>query len=394
MDLLLKQLIPVKETAFPVLPLLISDTDHLQAKGRLMSHLRADSSPSRVCTAVCKLDQIQILLYIFVDLGGIQVYFLVRLELARQSHAENRERFCTQILAQQEILVETDPIGLSIVRIDAVESVLLAVFMRRPAVPVVSPILPAPQRVLEPIPVCQRRALHDTAARKTQESRVQVLQAFCQIPAKNAAHRIRRHHGKVIELHSPRALQQDDKVRIPDFTLRAQIQLIPNPMIPPKGICRFGLNTFFADSIFVLYNGDRQTPLIIHTSRIEGNRVFHARAHVDAVVRLVRKTTLFLCRLHPEIMRIVHGYRTALYHRKLYLHIRRIVSPRIQTVMLYTVVFFALAPESFQALKIPVLQQFGMQTTVHGIIDVLDKKPHKLLGDIRTFILFDRQRPV
>ena len=84
--------------------------------------------------------------------------------------------------------------------------VFLTVAVNRPAVPVALSRLRTLQRILETVTVCQRIAFYDTAARKTDKARLQILQQLKQILSEHAFYRIGRHHRDKIKLGNSRFL--------------------------------------------------------------------------------------------------------------------------------------------------------------------------------------------
>src|SRR5688500_6217276 len=89
-------------------PLFVSYPNHLQVERRGMSHLRAKASPSRLRgRAVGELNQVERVLDEGLKL--IERSGLTRVELARHSTVDDRQRAGADILRQLEVFKETKP---------------------------------------------------------------------------------------------------------------------------------------------------------------------------------------------------------------------------------------------------------------------------------------------
>ena len=124
----------LKALVVEVVPLLVADTDVLHVEWLRVAHLSTDLTPLGVGRAVGKLDQVETVLDIGLQLvvGHVGILGLPVLELAGHTDVEHWQGFCTDILGELEELEETEAIALEVVGIETVwEGVFPAVLIQR-----------------------------------------------------------------------------------------------------------------------------------------------------------------------------------------------------------------------------------------------------------------------
>ena len=112
-------------------PLFVTDTDKLQVKRCRMSHIGTYLSPFGIHVSISKLNQIECILNIVIQITNGYVSFrIIILILAGKSAIQNRQRCRTHFFRQQEIFVESQSIALIIIREESVsKSILPTIFI-------------------------------------------------------------------------------------------------------------------------------------------------------------------------------------------------------------------------------------------------------------------------
>src|SRR5574344_1765489 len=144
-----------------------------------MSHLRTLLSPCRVHVAIGKLDEVEAVLDIWVELVHRHMCALLVpvLELACHTYVEHWQRLCTYILRELEELKESQSVALIVVGIIAiVEGVLPAVVVERTVLHRSDSILP----LVAGLQVC---SLHDASPRESKQSRFHVGKSLGHVTA-------------------------------------------------------------------------------------------------------------------------------------------------------------------------------------------------------------------
>ena len=170
MDRLFKSFIAGEEIHLIRLPLLVADSHHRHAEGLWMAHLRAQSAPLRIHSAVCEFHQIQRILNELLEFRLIHLNQLIGLILAGKPHIQHGKRLRADQLAQLEIFIIAESQRLVVMGIAGMESVLRLRFMHCPAVEVASSALRSSHALLPAVTVFQCISLDDTAARETKEA--------------------------------------------------------------------------------------------------------------------------------------------------------------------------------------------------------------------------------
>ena len=160
-----------------VVPLLVADADELQVEGCGVAHLGALLAPFRVDVAIGKLDEVEAVLDVGVELVHRGVGVGSVLELAGQSDAQHGQRLGADVLREEEELIEAESVRLVVVcEVAIVERVL-------PAVAVGGSVLDRADGVLPLVAGVERGALDDAAAGEAEDAGVDVLESLGQVAA-------------------------------------------------------------------------------------------------------------------------------------------------------------------------------------------------------------------
>lgn len=159
-------------------PLLVTDTYILEVEGFGMPHLGAQRAPLGIRGAVCELDEVEGVVYVWVEVayGDMRLWRVV-LVLARQTAVEDGQWLGSDILGQQEELIESHAVALVVVGEEAVAEGVL------PAVDVQGAVLDGADGVLPVVSGLDVRALDDAAAREAEYARTRVGQSLYEILA-------------------------------------------------------------------------------------------------------------------------------------------------------------------------------------------------------------------
>ena len=191
-------------------PLLVSDSQILEVERRRMAHLSAKGCPFVFGgVAIRKLNQVKRIVNIRLKLreGHKPIAFLgdVIYELASHTAVQHRQRSSTNLLREEEILVESKAVRLIIVRRQTTRHGIA------PFILVERPILYRPYGVLPLIPRLERIALNDAASGKTEHTGMEVSEGLRQVSAKAVfmtIERIHREEAHMIDFHRATAEEQ------------------------------------------------------------------------------------------------------------------------------------------------------------------------------------------
>ena len=190
-------------------PLLVADCEVLHSEWLRVAHLCSYLTPLGVRTSVCKLDKVDCILDVRSEL--LYRHNLSALELAGHSAADHWKRSSSEILCKEEHLIESHSCALEIVRSSPVlEDVVPSVFIKRTVLHWTNTLLPFVSGV-------KAVSFDDTAARESEESRLQVIQRLGKVlpeavfPAFPGVH---REKGYMVELHCSLALKQDSELAV------------------------------------------------------------------------------------------------------------------------------------------------------------------------------------
>jgi len=152
-------------------PLLVANADLFQVERRGVTHVGAQLSPLARHRTVGKLDEVEgvvnVGLQVFDGAVGIAGIVLV-LVLAGQSHRKDGQRLGPDLLRQEEILIETETVGLVVIGIKPMrEGVVPAVFVQRT-------VLGRAYAVLPLVSCGKVGTLYDAAAGETEDARFEV----------------------------------------------------------------------------------------------------------------------------------------------------------------------------------------------------------------------------
>ena len=100
-----------------VVPLLVAHCKELEVERCRVSHLGALLTPCGVDVAVGKLDKVETILYIRLQIlnGYVCRRVVGVLELASHTYVEHRQRLGANVLRQEEVLVEAQSVALIII---------------------------------------------------------------------------------------------------------------------------------------------------------------------------------------------------------------------------------------------------------------------------------------
>ena len=207
MDGLFKGLIALIEVLKLRLPLLVADADAVHTKGFRMAHGRASGAPGGGHIAVGELDQIQRILDEFLELRRVDGHQFRTLILAGQADRQDRQGLGADGLAQQEIFIVADTVGLAIVGVGTLKGVLplrlslMGHAVHGPAVPVVDTMLYRADGLLPLVAVRQVVSFDDAAAGEAHEAGLEFFKFFKKILAEQAQYSVFRHQGEPVEIH-------------------------------------------------------------------------------------------------------------------------------------------------------------------------------------------------
>ena len=194
-------------------PLLVADAYIFEVEGFGMSHLGAQRTPFGIRGAVCELNEVEGVVYVWVEVAyGDMRLGRVVLVLARQTAVEDGQWLGTDILGQQEELIESHAVALVVVGEEAVAEGVL------PAVDVQGAVLDGADGVLPVVSGLDVRALDDAAAREAEYARTRVGQSLYEILAQAVLAALPRVDGE--ERHM---LQIDRAARGEEY---AQVSLV------------------------------------------------------------------------------------------------------------------------------------------------------------------------
>ena len=196
-----------------------------ETEGLRMSHFCPDAAPVRIRAALCKFNQVHSIPDIF-----FQQFPLCKAKVVRvQSPVDHRQRLTVQILAQKEILIKANAHGLVVT-------------------PVVSPARPVFHRTQRPFPVIdpisciriQLSVMRQAAARKAQKTRLHLSQGLNQVGPESVLPSlpgIQRHQGREGNLKGSVALCGQKKPRCAVGILRCQQDFMLFPVLPQFNDC-------------------------------------------------------------------------------------------------------------------------------------------------------------
>ena len=349
-----------------IVPLLVAHTDILQVEGGGVAHLGTLLTPLAVHVAVGKLYEVKAVLYVGVQLvhGHMGLLGLV-LELARQSYAQHGQRLGTDVLAQQEELVEAQSVRLIVVReVTVVEGVF-------PAVAVQGAVLHRTYAVLPLVACLQVGTLDDTAAGEAEHAWVYVFQSLSQVTAQSVLTSLVRIEGEqrdVLQADGLAARQEDAQLSLLLSAGRPQrhgiflpvaaghVELLLNKLLPL-------LHRVLLDELHAYLR------LALGSLGPHGEAVLLVLLHADAEVTLVLQScaALLMSRVREH-----HVVRTALEG----------------TVILQLYIAeYAPAHVRLGKFEGAVLHKFAIQTTVGGEVDILKEQTvhRRLYGCAHSF---------
>ena len=152
-------------------PLLIAYTDILHVEGRRMAHLGTYLSPLRVGRSVGKLDEVEAVVDVRLQLveGYMGALLVPVLELAGEADAEDGQGLGTDILGKLEELEEAEAVRLIVVgEVAIVEGVLPAILVERTILYRANGILPLIARL-------QVGTFNDATTGKAEYTRMKVF---------------------------------------------------------------------------------------------------------------------------------------------------------------------------------------------------------------------------
>ena len=195
-----------------------------------MTHLGTHLTPLRCSGAVGKLDEVEAVLDVRLQLvdGHMGALTIPVLELAGHTHVEYGQRLGTDVLSQLEELEEAQAVRLEIVRIEAVgEGVLPTVLVQRT-------VLDGTDGVLPLIARGEVDTLNDAAAREAQQAGLGIGQGLCQILTQTVLAVLERIDGEeadVLEVDSLCAAEVDAQLCLVDGLARLHHHLILLPVL-------------------------------------------------------------------------------------------------------------------------------------------------------------------
>jgi hypothetical protein len=186
-----------------------------------VAHVGTELTPLSRRSAIGELDQVEDILDIrveslasSVDVSALRIVAV--LELAGEADADDRERLGADVLTEEEELVETETVGLIVVREVAVlESIVPAVLVERTVLYRADAILPL-------VASSEIRALDDTAAREAEDARVEVGESLSEVGPKTilaAFPRLGREERDMLEVDSV-TLEEDAEDALLDTLVR------------------------------------------------------------------------------------------------------------------------------------------------------------------------------
>ena len=188
-------------------PLLVAHGYIFKVEGCGMPHFGALASPCSGGVAVGKLNEVEAVLYVWLQLAHRHVGAVVLvLKLACHAHVKHRQRLGTNVFRQLEIFEETQSVALIVVGTDAaLHGILPAVFVH-------GAVLHGAYRVLPLIACLQVGTLNDASARKAEHARVHVGQCLSQVGPHAVLAVFECFYGEeayVLETHRSLAVEQD-----------------------------------------------------------------------------------------------------------------------------------------------------------------------------------------
>ena len=211
---------------------LVADADHIQSERFGMPHIRPDAGPlARLGVAVGEIDEIQVILHdhiaeilrIDIDMPRIAVR-----RLAGDAGEQRRQRLGVEILAQAEVLVESDLVALRVAgpvrRAEPPHAVLLAAGRQ------------CAHRVLPPVLVARGHPLHDAAAGEPDERGPQRGDRLHQVAPQPAEPPLGIALAPVLGIHQRHAVQiADHGLAVAADQVDAQLAVLGSPPLQGGG---------------------------------------------------------------------------------------------------------------------------------------------------------------
>ena len=261
-----------------LVPLFITDADHLQIEGFGMSHIGTHLSPLGSNRAVGKFNQVECILYVRIEL--IHRDHFVAFVLAGEPAADYRKRFCTEVFAQQEVFEVTKSQSLEIVREGFMfEGVVPAVFIQRAVFNRAYGILPL-------VTGFKTVTLDDTTTGETEYAGVKVIKGLCKVGTQTiltSFPSIHREQGDMIHIYRTLCFEDDTQASMSVCERRFQHHRQLLPVIAADF-------DFFLQQILCIgvdeLDGELHR-LRIRCAGINGETVFFALLHTDAAVTFI-----------------------------------------------------------------------------------------------------------
>ena len=192
-----------------------------------MAHLCTQLTPLGSRSTIGELDQVEGIVDIRLQVVDSHVRVLVIvlvLELAGKAAAQHRQRLCSNLLRQQEELIEAETIGLIIVGIETMrESIVPAILVERA-------VLSRSHTVLPLIASCQISAFYDTSTGETEDAWVKIFQVFHQVGTQSMPV-ILREEADMIEVYAVGTLQEDAHQTLLDSLVGGERHRFLRPLV-------------------------------------------------------------------------------------------------------------------------------------------------------------------
>ena len=313
-----------------------------------MTHVGTQLTPFGICSTIGELNQIECIIdirlkviYCYMANGLILV---VVLELTSQSATQHRKCLSSDLLREQEELIEAQSVALVVVREQTVrESVVPAVLVQRS-------VLCWSHGVLPLVTTVQVGSFHDTSTREAEHARVQVLEILDKISTKQSFPCISREQTHMVEVNRALSFKVDTHQPLCIGPGRLQSNGVFLPVVTCNGYLLLGHHLIITAHQF-------------HTdlrrscgTRINREMIIHAllQSHTEETPVLQSGELITMSRfLQGNIVRITIKCRIGIIHLNF--------SKGVPTHQL------------LRELKRAVLHHLGIESTIGSKVDILEE---------------------
>ena len=157
-------------------PLLVTHTEELHVERLGVTHLSTDLTIYCSSITISKLDKVDCILNIGIELINSHMsMFAIVLILTRETYIHYRERLSTNLLREQEVLIETETIGLEVVGEETITEGIV------PTVLVQGTVLNGTKCILPVVTSSKVSTLYDTATGEAEATGLHISQCLHEV---------------------------------------------------------------------------------------------------------------------------------------------------------------------------------------------------------------------